>query len=273
MAVEYENYTDASSDDSFNGTKWEGQTFTPSVTHTISYVVLKMYKVNSPTHNITVSIRATSSDLPTGSDLCSATINASTLTTNSSGANYTFTFGTNPKLSAGTKYAICVNDSGDSSPNASVIFFNTSGSYSGGDMVRSTNSGSTWSFPGSGWDMYFQEWGEPSAIIHTMTATTASLSLSSQTTLLKRMIKMIATTASLTLTAMATSLRYAKRLIATTVTLTLTPFNTIFRVLAERWKNVTKSSTSSFSNQTRNNSTIKNSKKSTTSIFNDLPKS
>ena len=86
---------------------WRAQTFTPQEDHTITSVKLKISRKNSP-GILTVGIRSTDGDgHPTGSDLCSGTIDANTITSDSSSDWYEIGLsGSSCGLPAGTKYAI-----------------------------------------------------------------------------------------------------------------------------------------------------------------------
>jgi len=161
-ATLYEFYT--SGDDSAHpiyGANWGAQTFTPQQEgHLISSVKLKLYKTGSPgPGTVTVSIKSVDgSSEPTGSDLASGTYDGDTLGA-TPGALVEITFTTPYALTVGTEYAIVVratsglitkfvgwrNDVGD-------------GTYSGGSMCVSTNSGSTWTVA-SGYDFMFEEYG------------------------------------------------------------------------------------------------------------------
>lgn len=140
------------------GTYWRAQTFTPTVTHTITSVKLIIYRKTSP-GTVTVSIRATDvNGQPTGTDLCSGTTNGNTLPTGPPYDLREITFGVGYQLTAGIKYAIVVRVAA-----ASVRwrFRNTSG-YANGQVEQSDNSGSTW-VSYSAFDCMFEEWGEVSA--------------------------------------------------------------------------------------------------------------
>ena len=74
---EYYNTGDDASGRAY-GNEWRAQTFTPSVSFNITSVKLKLFREGNP-GTVTVSIRATSGGVPTGSDLCWGTTNGSTL--------------------------------------------------------------------------------------------------------------------------------------------------------------------------------------------------
>jgi hypothetical protein len=178
----YESYN--AGDDSSNnvyGANWYAQTFTPGVAHTIKSVKLKLYRVGSP-GNVTVSIRATSSGHPAGSDLCSGIINGNGLTTNTSGAWYEITLGSGYNLSASTQYAIVVRAPSGTYPPSPANYLvwrrdASSPTYGGGCREGSTNGGSTWTSR-TDRDMMFEEWGNRAPM-----ATAQNLSVNSCSTL------------------------------------------------------------------------------------------
>ena len=168
MVTLYEYYnTNDDSAGSFDNDEWICQTFTPATAHTIQQVKLKMYRSGTP-GTITVSIRATSADKPTGADLTSGTINGDTLTTDTAGAWYTITV-TDYALSAGTKYAIVIR-----STNAGSLGYCrddvTSPTYAGGSYGESSDSGVTWTM-NTNKDFMFEEWGVPSGLSKDLAAT------------------------------------------------------------------------------------------------------
>ena len=160
----YERYTtNDDGDQDIYGNLWRGQTFTIGNTgtnedHNITSVKLLLYRIGSP-GTITVSIKATSEELPTGDDLASGTTNGDTLPTESPYEWREITFGTPYTLSASTKYAICVRISGGDTSNAPLWRIDkTSSAYTGGDSVYSINAGGTW-YRTVGRDMMFMEYG------------------------------------------------------------------------------------------------------------------
>jgi len=161
-SVKYEYYdTNADTVGVFSGAAWGGQSFTPSVDHTITSVRLLIYRDGSP-GDVTVSIRATDgSGHPTGNDLCVGTTDGDTLTTNDAGEWREITLGAGYDLSASVKYAIVL---GVESLSDSVHWLEdeTAGEYPGGCVQDSINSGVDWDFftyPNC--DYMFEEWGEP----------------------------------------------------------------------------------------------------------------
>ncbi|KKL68719.1 hypothetical protein LCGC14_2122180 [marine sediment metagenome] len=158
MGVLYENYiTGDTGGYAIFGVNWFGQTFTPSASHTITSVKLKLLKVGSPTATLTVSIRATSAGLPTGGDLASGTLDSATLTGSAVWREVTLGAGTD--LTATTKYAIVVSCPGASDGNSPAWRHDSSGSYSGGANVQSSDSGGSWAEDASD-DFMFEEWGD-----------------------------------------------------------------------------------------------------------------
>ena len=161
-STKYEYYD--TGDDNGTGlyaANWGGQTFTPSTAHTITSVKLKLYQFGS-IGTVTVGIRATSADDPTGSDLCSGTTDGSTLTTDTGGEWREITLGAGYALNASTQYAIVVRLDGGNGSNMLAWRYSSSGSYAGGMWTSSADSGSNWS-SNSNKDYMFEDWGEPPA--------------------------------------------------------------------------------------------------------------
>lgn len=136
---------------------WIAQTFTVIATgHTITSVKLKLYRVGNP-GTVTVSIRNTSGNHPTGSDLTIGTIDGNSLTTNGAGAWYEialteYTVGIN-------KFAIVVRaPNGDGSNYVAWKFDWSSPTYDGGNEEYSGNSGDSWASDLTA-DFMFEVWG------------------------------------------------------------------------------------------------------------------
>lgn len=138
-------------------TNWSTQTFTPLISHAITLVKLKLARFGSP-GTATASIQATDSDgKPTGSDLCSGTTNGNTLSTIGSYEWRTITFSSGYALSANAKYAIVLRISGGGISNQIAWRYDSSGDYSRGQRVHSTDGGSSWGLTSH--DFEFEEWG------------------------------------------------------------------------------------------------------------------
>lgn len=165
MPTLYQNFT--TGDDTratVFGATWRSQAFTPSITHLITSVKLKMLRVDSP-GDITVSIRTTDgSSKPTGSDIdgVTGTTSGNNLTTAAGGEWREITLSAGITLNLGSQYAIIVRAIGASGfPDQYVGWrANSNGGYGGGSTFNSTNSGSSWISGGSR-DYMFEEWGEP----------------------------------------------------------------------------------------------------------------
>lgn len=125
----------------YGSSQWRAQTFTASSAYTISKVAIKAYKTGNP-GTITASIRATSSNLPTGSDLsATGTYNGNLLTTSTSGEWIELDIG-DYALTNGVQYAIVVRASSGDASNTVKWLVDTSGTFSGGTYVTGTSSGS-----------------------------------------------------------------------------------------------------------------------------------
>lgn len=184
MTVKYQYYDSGDDNDieCWDVNYWIAQTFTPSTSHKITKVKLLLYRVGDP-GTLTVAIRATSSGKPTGSDLCSGTTDGDTLPIGSPYAWREIEFSSSYNLVASTQYAIVVRGASGVDVNNCVSWRvdSTSATYTGGNSLISTDGGSNWSISGmSGWDMLFEEWGEP-ATPQVSTEECTSISLSTAT--------------------------------------------------------------------------------------------
>ena len=154
-SIDQQNTSVTNSGFGFNSTSWFGQSFTAGVSGQLTAVDVDLFcsGCTGTTPNITVSIRATSGDLPTGSDLATATIPGFS---SGSGGFFTATFGAPPTLAAGTKYAIVVR--AVSNPSAGTYaYVKSSGSpYAGGRRSTSANSGASWTLGNPSTDIGFK---------------------------------------------------------------------------------------------------------------------
>jgi hypothetical protein len=161
-AIAYESYKTLNDQDNLSGVVWKGQSFTPSVSHYITKVRLPLLRVGNPAGNVTVGIRKTdASGLPTGSNLTTGSIPCSSFIAAWSPVTWYDIALTAYKLDAGTKYAIIISAPRANSTNMVYYHVNTAGTYSGGQFVYSSNSGTAWRTGGNytGWDIAFEEWG------------------------------------------------------------------------------------------------------------------
>jgi len=144
---------------SIYSTTWEAQTFTASTTYSCGRVRVKLYKdsdVTSGHGNCTVGIYATDvSNKPTGSALVSASLLAYDFTATTSGTWYSFDFSTPLSIVSGTIYAIVVSFPGGNVNTPVKWKTEGDGTYAGGERFTSSNSGGSWTDPGS-WDNSFE---------------------------------------------------------------------------------------------------------------------
>lgn len=155
----YEHYiTGDNTGHAIGAALWQAQTFTPLVSHTITLVKLKLYRVGFP-GTITIGIRETFDDLPTGPDLCIGTTDANTLTTDHYGEWREIELLERPPLLAATKYAI-VARALDAFPLNYVVWRgdNISPAYPRGAYCHSDDSGDSWT-EHDHIDNMFEEWG------------------------------------------------------------------------------------------------------------------
>lgn len=160
MSTKFESFTPTTDDfwQSY-GTRFQFQTFTPSSSHNITSVKLKLHRIGSPTGNFIVEIYATSGGNPTGSALANGTKDSSTIST--SATVYEITLGAGYNLSASTQYAIVTSQAGASGSDSIGWEDASSGGYTGGLAGETLDGGSSWSTHNSGnADFYFEEWGD-----------------------------------------------------------------------------------------------------------------
>ena len=139
--------------------KWEAQTFTPQISHRITKVRIKIYRLGLP-GIVSVGIRMTDAEgKPSGTDLASGTIDGNTFTADSAGAWYDIDLGNGTILSSGVKYAIVLGNNASGWARWRVA---VPSSYEGGTSLTSFDSGNTWAFctgGDGGYDTLFEEWG------------------------------------------------------------------------------------------------------------------
>jgi hypothetical protein len=130
----------------FGTPAWTGMTFIPAVSGKLTRADVELFcnGCGATPPNLAVSIRATSSGLPTGVDLATATIPGS-LAASGASVWLTASFGSPATLTAGTQYALIMHPV---SPPAGSGYFWVRASpsvYANGQRVLSADSGATWS--------------------------------------------------------------------------------------------------------------------------------
>jgi hypothetical protein len=225
---------------SFGGTVWRGETFTPTVTHTAYGASIACIRKNSLEYgDFTASIYETSEGLPTGSPICTGSIGYLTLGTNTPRTFTIVPFTTNPRLAAGTMYALVFSapDATDVSLEYDMKLY---GGYGGGTRILSPNSGIDWATDAE--DLMFREFG----------ATTKFYNLDTSV-------------GEFALTGVNIGLLEAKwyALTASVGEFILTGINTII-TFTQRWTYKSKNSTS-YTNKTKNTSTYTNKSKNDSS--------
>lgn len=144
-AEQWEYYT-AGDDSEYEvyGNIWFAQTFTVgNDSHSITEFRYLAYREGSP-GTVTVSVRATSATLPTGSDLTSGTANADNYSTASAGVWYSVDL-TEYELEAGVQYAIVIRAVAGNATNALHLRYDGSAAtFANGSECNSTNGGVSW---------------------------------------------------------------------------------------------------------------------------------
>jgi hypothetical protein len=134
--------TTGSGGSSVYGANWYGQTFQYSEKFNLTQVSLYLHKIGSPAGDFIVSIRQTSGGLPTGSDLVSASMTASSISTSYTWYNFTM----NIVLNASSLYAIVVRcPNGENTNFIGWYYAMATNPYANGTQVISLDGGSSWS--------------------------------------------------------------------------------------------------------------------------------
>jgi len=165
MADKFEYYdTGADDEEVVYLAHWRGQTFTPLAAHKITSVKLPLFREGNPS-TLTITIETVDgSGHPSGSILCSGTIDGNTFTTNSAGTWYEITLGAGADLDAATQYAIvakCLG--GDVSNRVKWKKDASSPTYPRGAREWSMDSGVNWT-TSTAIDCLFEDWGEAIAV-------------------------------------------------------------------------------------------------------------
>ncbi|MBA7473848.1 hypothetical protein ES707_09193 [subsurface metagenome] len=138
-----------------------GQTFTPQISHNITSVKLKLYRVGSP-GTIQLWIYPTTGGVPSGNWIVGKNdYNGNTITTSTLGEWIEFVFPTSEQLDAETEYALFLwAESATESNNIYIGHDATSPTYTRGHTVWSDNEGASWNIQASV-DLGFYEYGNP----------------------------------------------------------------------------------------------------------------
>ena len=151
------------------------QTFTPTVSHRITSIKLKLYRVGSPGTALPITIRTTSSGKPTDTILASGTTDGNTLTTSSAGEWREITLGAGFTLDSGTMYALLISAPAGDTDNAVRVRADTSSpTYTVGTAGDSDDGGTTWNIR-AGIDNMFEEWGSTSGLPTVTTQATTDI--------------------------------------------------------------------------------------------------
>lgn len=142
-SIDQQNTSVTTSGFGFTSSSWAGQTFQAGMSGQLARVDLDLFcsGCTGTTPNLTVSIRATSGDLPTGADLAVATIPGFS---SGAGGYYSANFATPATLTAGTRYAVVFRPVSNPSAGTYAYVVSTGSPYANGRRVTSANSGSTW---------------------------------------------------------------------------------------------------------------------------------
>lgn len=168
--TKWENYTtgDDSSAQAFGSNRF-AQTFTPTSTHTVRFVKLKLFRQGTPGY-LWVSIKPVNDEgHPYGEDWTTGYLDGGTLTTDTDGAWYTLDFSQEINLAGNATYAIVVRLLGGNETNFVGWRYDATGTYAGGNYEASTNGGETWTAQSDS-DFMFEVWGVQTLKIYSVKA-------------------------------------------------------------------------------------------------------
>lgn len=142
-----------------------GECFAQSMTalsnYTLTQVGFKLYRVGSPSGTIIVSLRLSGGAggvLPIGDDLATATLAASSVTTDEAGAEYVFTLSTSYPIVTGSRYALLIKGLYQNDANQVKIWSQALGSYTGGITSSAFTPFTEWTGLGER-DTWFKMYG------------------------------------------------------------------------------------------------------------------
>jgi len=141
--LDQQNTSLSSSGSGVDTVNWGGQTFTAGLTGPLARADVNVFcsACTGTFPNLTLSLRATSGNLPTGPDLATATLTG----TNGAAAGYlTATFANPATVTAGTTYALIVRPVANPSTGSYALTFSSGSPYANGQSVSSTDGGGTW---------------------------------------------------------------------------------------------------------------------------------
>lgn len=126
------------------GSTWISQSFTSTADYNAVGVNLNLFRIGQP-GTVTVSLRTSDANKPTGADLASGTISGNSLTTNVGGEWRYIVFSSSYTIEDANTYAIVVRaTTGDSSNKVYWRTDATSPTYTTGSIGDSSDNGSSW---------------------------------------------------------------------------------------------------------------------------------
>ena len=140
---------------------WISQTFTTDTAIDLSSIKLKIKRTGT-SGTLTIGIREVDvNNKPTGSDLSSGSLDYTNLLDDAE-TSWISVHLTSYTLSASTTYAIVIRTDGADNSNKYEARIVTTGAYSGGNNLTSTDAGSTWTAGTS--DILFDVYGDTSSV-------------------------------------------------------------------------------------------------------------
>ena len=157
----YSHYDQTDDSALIESNNWAYQTFTTGeYSHTITSVKLRLKRTSTEPGTVTVSLRATDTGVPTGSDLTSDTVAGTELTTSYQMIEFEFS---EISLLPDTTYAIVLRAISAESPSGVYWRLDDTEGYTGGTYGTTSDSGGSWT-PGA-FDANFEVWGIPAITI------------------------------------------------------------------------------------------------------------
>jgi kumamolisin len=142
-SLDQQNLSVGSTGNAITTSTWQGQTFVPGVSGSLSRLDLDLFcsGCSGTDPALTVEIRTTSGGLPTGTVLASTTIAGFSGAT---AAFYSAVFGAPAALTSGTTYAYVVRLAADRGAGTYAALRSNNNQYGSGTQVASSNSGASW---------------------------------------------------------------------------------------------------------------------------------
>jgi hypothetical protein len=153
------NHLSGSSVSGISTTAWAAQQFTISAGATITGVFIRLADTGSDVGNMVVSLyQNNGGDDKPSTEIANTTVTIAMTSISASEANVFFELPQTFSAGAGTKYHIVFRCSASGTSN---VYYDAGVLYADGKICNSTDTGATWSTPGTSADYHFSIWGCP----------------------------------------------------------------------------------------------------------------